>query len=186
MSEPDERSDAALAAAALAGEESAFTQLMRRHKEGLYRLVRAYTGDPAEALDLVQESFVAAWRALSRFDGRRPFGIWLKRIAINKCRDWRRRRAVRRFFYRAENIYRPGFEIEQPAAADDDREQLLARLDHAIAALPDALKAPLLLSLTGDASHREIGDALGLTPKAVELRIHRARRVLAKTIVAPD
>ncbi len=186
MKEADERSDAALIAAVLAGEERAFTQLMRRHKEDLYRFVRAYTGDAGEAFDLVQESFVAAWRALRRFDERRPFSIWLKRIAINKCRDWRRRRAVRSFFYRAEDIDRPGLEIEQPIAAANEREDALTRLDEAIAALPDGLKAPLLLSLTGETSYREIGESLGLTAKAVEVRIYRARRALATAIGAPN
>jgi RNA polymerase sigma-70 factor (ECF subfamily) len=186
MTASNERSDAALIAAVLAGEERAFTALMRRHKEDLYRFVRAYTGDAGEAFDLVQESFVAAWRALRRFDERQPFGIWLKRIAINKCRDWRRRRAVRKFFYRAEDIDRPGLEIAQSIAASNDREDLLSRLDEAIAALPDGLKAPLLLSLTGETSHREIGEALGLTAKAVEVRIYRAKRALAETLGARD
>jgi RNA polymerase sigma-70 factor (ECF subfamily) len=185
MTDSDERSDAALIAAVLVGEERAFTALMRRHKEDLYRFVRAYTGDAGEAFDIVQESFVAAWRALKRFDERRPFGIWLKRIAINKCRDWRRRRAVRSFFYRAEDIDRLGLQVEQPVVAANDREDALRRLDEAIAALPDGLKAPLLLSLTGEASYREIGESLGLTAKAVEVRIYRARRELAQTLDPP-
>lgn len=186
MMDSDERSDAALIAAVLAGEERAFTALMRRHKGDLYRFVCAYTGDSGEAIDLVQESFVAAWRVLSRYDARRPFSIWLKRIALNKCRDWRRRRAVRNFFYRAEDIDRPGLEIEQPIAAANDREDDLARLDQAIATLPDGLKTPLLLSLTGETSYREIGAALGLTAKAVEVRIYRARRALAAELGTDD
>lgn len=185
MKEDDERSDAALIAAVLAGEERAFTQLMRRHKEELYRFVRGYSGDPNEALDLVQESFVAAWRALKRFDAKRPFSIWLKGIAINKCRDWRRRRAVRHFFYRAEDIDKPGIEIAEPPAACDERDAELTRLDAAIAALPDSLKAPLLLSLTGETSHREIGEALGITAKAVEVRIYRAKRLLTEGLGRP-
>jgi RNA polymerase sigma-70 factor (ECF subfamily) len=184
MTQTDERSDAALIAAVLAGEERAFTALMRRHREDLYRFVRAYTGDAGEAFDLVQETFVAAWRALRRFDERRPFGVWLKRIALNKCRDWRRRRAVRSFFYRAEDIDRPGLEIAQPIAAANDREDALVRLDEAIASLPDRLKAPLLLSLTGETSYREIGESLGLTAKAVEVRIYRAKRALAEALAA--
>ena len=155
---------------------------MRRHKGNLYRFVRGYVGDAAEAHDLVQEAFVAAWHALARYDQRRSFGVWLKRIAINKCRDWRRRRAVRQFFYKAEDINRPGLDVPQPMPEDDDREAGLTRLDDAIAALPSNLKEPLLLSLTEDVSHREIGDALGLTAKAIEVRIYRAKRALAEAL----
>ena len=160
MTSPDERDDAALVAGVLAGDQRAFTQLMRRHKDGLYRFVRGYVGDASEAYDLVQEAFVAAWRALARYDRRRPFGVWLKRIAINKCRDWRRRRAVRQFFYRAEDINRPGLEIAQPIPTGSDHEDELARLDSAIAALPPGLKEPLLLSLTEEMAYREIGETL--------------------------
>ena len=182
MTSPDERDDAALVAGVLAGDQRAFTQLMRRHKDGLYRFVRGYVGDASEAYDLVQEAFVAAWHALARYDRRRPFGVWLKRIAINKCRDWRRRRAVRQFFYRAEDINRPGLEIAQPIPTGSDHEDELARLDGAIAALPPGLKEPLLLSLTEEMAYREIGEALGITAKAVEVRIYRAKRALAEVL----
>ncbi len=182
MTETDERDDAALVAAILAGDQRAFTQLMRRHKDSLYRFVRGYVGDSSEAYDLVQEAFVAAWRALARYDRRRPFGIWLKRIAINKCRDWRRRRAVRQFFYKADDIHRPGLEIEEPPSAANDREEDLAKLDEAIAALPAKLKEPLLLALTEEMSHREIGEALGLSAKAVEVRIYRAKQALSQAL----
>ena len=102
----------------------------------------------------------------------------MKRIAINKCRDWRRRRAVRGFFYKAEDINRPGLDIAQPLVSANEREDELASLDNAIAALPSNLKEPLLLSLTEDMSHRDIAKALGITAKAVEVRIYRAKRAL--------
>ncbi|MCC6789456.1 MAG: RNA polymerase sigma factor [Hyphomonadaceae bacterium] len=178
MTDTNERDDAALVAAVLAGDQRAFTQLMRRNKDSLYRFVRGYVGDASEAYDLVQEAFVAAWHALPRYDRQRSFGIWLKRIAINKCRDWRRRRAVRGFFYKAEDINRPGLDIAQPIVSANEREDELASLDNAIAALPSNLKEPLLLSLTEDMSHRDIAKALGITAKAVEVRIYRAKRAL--------
>ena len=180
----DGRDDAALVAAIRAGDQRAFTQLMRRYKEGLYRFVRGYVGDASEANDLVQEAFVAAWHALARYDTKRSFGVWVKRIAINKCRDWRRRRAVRQFFYKAEDIDRPGLEIAAPVATASEREDDLARLDEAIAALPASLKEPLLLSLTEDLSHRDIGEALGITAKAVEVRLYRAKRALNEALEA--
>lgn len=182
MTGPNERDDAALVAAVLAGDQRAFTQLMRRHKDSLYRFVRGYVGDASEAYDLVQEAFIAAWRALTRYDQRRSFPVWLKRIAINKCRDWRRRRAVRQFFYKADDIHRPGLDVEAPAPLTSNPEEELIRLDAAIAALPANLKEPLLLSLTEDMSHRDIGEALGLSAKTVEMRIYRARRALAATL----
>jgi RNA polymerase sigma-70 factor (ECF subfamily) len=183
MTDTDERDDAALVAAILAGDQRAFTQLMRRHKDSLYRFVRGYVGDASEAYDLVQEAFVAAWHALARYDRQRPFGIWLKRIAINKCRDWRRRRAVRAFFYKAEDINRPGrLDVAEPIVSANEREDELAWLDNAIAALPSNLKEPLLLSLTEDMSHRDIAEALGITAKAVEVRIYRAKRALTGAI----
>lgn len=182
MTDADERADAALVAAVLVGDDRAFTQLMRRHKEKLYRLVRGYVGDASEANDLVQEAFVAAWHALARYDQKRSFGIWLKRIAINKCRDWRRRRAVRAFFYKAEDINRPGLDMPEPVVIAKDREDELARLDTAVAALPSNLKEPLLLSLMGDMTHRDIAEALGITAKAVEARIYRAKRALANAL----
>lgn len=184
MTDANERDDAALVAAALAGDQRAFTQLMRRHKDSLYRFVRGYVGDASEAYDLAQEAFVAAWRALARYDQNRPFGIWLKRIAINKCRDWRRRRAVRAFFYKAEDINRPGLDIAQPIVSANEREDELSRLDNAIAALPSNLKEPLLLALTEEMSHREVAEALGITAKAVEVRIYRAKRALAEALGA--
>jgi len=182
MTGADQRDDAALVAAVLAGDQRAFTPLMRRHKEGLYRFVRGYVGDAGEAYDLVQEAFVAAWRAFAQYDQRRSFAIWLKRIAINKCRDWRRRRAVRQFFYKADDIQRPGLVIEQPTQATNDSADELIQLDEAIAALPANLKEPLLLALTGDMSHREVGEMLGLSAKAVEVRIYRAKRALAQAL----
>lgn len=182
MTDADERDDAALVAAVLAGDQRAFTHLMRRHKDGLYRLIRGYVGEASEAHDLLQETFVSAWHALARFDRRRALGVWLKRIALNKCRDWSRRRAVRQFFYKAEDIDRPGLDIEEPTTSDAERESKLARLDEAIAALPSGIKEPLLLSLIDDMSHQQIGEALGLTAKAVEVRIYRAKAALKQAL----
>ena len=82
-----ECSDGELAALALAGRQTAYAEMMRRHRETIYRLTRGYAGDPDAALDLVQETFIAAFGALDRYDQERSFRPWLSRIAINKCRD---------------------------------------------------------------------------------------------------
>jgi RNA polymerase sigma-70 factor (ECF subfamily) len=180
---PIEGDDASLVALSLRGEQRAFTVLMRRHKEKLYRFVRAYVGDADEAYDLTQESFVAAWAGLSRFDSKRSFHIWLRRIALNKCRDWGRRRVVRNFFFAAQSLDTPGADIAAPQEPTNEPQELrLAALDAAIASLPASLKEPLVLTLLEGLSHKDAAILLGVTPKAVETRVYRAKALLARSL----
>ena len=126
----DAYDDAALVTAHLAGpaadRQAAFAALMRRHKQPLYRLILAQIGDPDEALDLLQDSFVAAHAALSRYDRDRSLRAWLARIAINKCRDWHRRRRVRHMLARVlpieagERVADGAADIETNAIGRDD------------------------------------------------------------------
>lgn len=179
---PPESDDASLVAAALAGQKNGFSLLVRRHKGRVYRFVRSYVADADEAYDLTQETFAAAWSALARYDKDRSFPAWIKRIALNKCRDWARRRAVRRFFFGAESIETSP---DIAAVTDPDDEALqrnLARLDEAIAALPTGLKEPLLLTAISGMSHHDAARVLNLTPKAVETRVYRAKVALSRAL----
>ncbi|MBL8552205.1 MAG: RNA polymerase sigma factor [Hyphomonadaceae bacterium] len=169
--------DDTLIAQALGGDNAAFSTLMSRHKDPLYRFVRRYVGDADESFDLVQETFVASWSALISFERGRSFPVWLRRIALNKCRDWSRRRHVRRFFFGARPIEAAD---KMPAAPVEDgpHQARLAALDAAIAALPQALKEPLLLTAFDDMPQAEAGALLGITAKAVETRVYRAKQAL--------
>jgi RNA polymerase sigma-70 factor (ECF subfamily) len=172
--------DATLVEAALAGDDAAFSALMKRHKEPLYRFVRRYVGDADEALDLVQDTFVASWTALDRFDTARAFPVWLRRIALNKCRDWSRRRQVRRFFFGAVSLETapPIADNTEPAPQEPVLDERLTALDAAIARLPIALKEPLLLTVFEELSHQEAAALLGISAKAVETRVYRAKQHL--------
>lgn len=174
-------SDAALTARAAKGDRAAFNAFMRQHQEALYRFIRRYVGDADEAYDLLQETFVSAWQALGRYDPSRPAPTWLRRIALNKCRDWGRRRAVRRFFYGAVELdtANPAALAAADASADDPA---LGKLDRALASLPTQLKEPLLLTAFEGLSHQDAGKALGISAKAVETRIYRARKLLAEAM----
>jgi len=183
---PGARDDAALAAAVIAGDSRAFTELMRRHKEALYRFIRRYVGDADEAYDLLQDTFLAAWSALPGFDSARPMRAWLRRIALNKCRDWSRRRSVRRFFFAAAPIDNNAHRVAIPASeTDPEQERRLADLDRQIANLPAGLKEPLLLTQFEGLSHKEAAQILNISPKAVEMRIYRARAQLASGLGLP-
>ncbi|MGC5230983.1 RNA polymerase sigma factor, partial [Klebsiella pneumoniae] len=69
--------DRALVARALSGDQSAYAELMQRHREAVYRLARGHIGDADEALDMTQEAFIAAFAALPRYDGARSFRAWI-------------------------------------------------------------------------------------------------------------
>jgi RNA polymerase sigma-70 factor (ECF subfamily) len=84
-----------LVANACRGDEAAFEALFKLHWPHAYRAAWLVVHDAAAAEDIAQESFLAAVRALDRFDRRRPFGPWLHRIVVNRAIDWARARALR-------------------------------------------------------------------------------------------
>jgi RNA polymerase sigma-70 factor (ECF subfamily) len=170
------------------GDERAFSALMRTHKEALYRFVRRYVGDPDAAYEVVQETFVAAWKAIDRFDGRRSFMTWLRAIALNKCRDRGRRLAVRRLILGDGAAQDEAERSPDPAMSSEAtliQRAEIARLDSAIARLPAKLKEPLLLTYFEELSQQETAALLGITAKAVEMRVYRARQALADLLARP-
>ena len=182
MSAAETETDSDIVRRARAGDQHAFSLLMGRHKHWVYRFVRRYVGDADEAFDVVQDAFVSAMSNLHRYDAYRPFDAWLRRIALNKCRDRGRREAVRRAF----GLSRKGPEDTEAVADTAARaDQTLASsvalkaLHQAIAALPAALKEPLVLTVLEGLSQKEAGILLGLSAKAVEVRVYRAKRQLA-------
>ncbi len=177
-----ECSDGELAALALAGRQAAYRELLGRHREPVFRLVRGSIGDSDAALDVTQEAFIAAFAALKSYDGTRSFKTWVSRIAINKCRDWARRRAVRRFFSFALPIEAAAKIADETIAADQqlaDRAEL-ARVREAITKLPMTIREPLVLRTIQGLSQAETAQLLGISEKAVETRLYRARNKLTE------
>ena len=177
--------DGELAARALAGREEGYRALMARHRESVYRMVHAQISDADAAVDVTQESFIAAFAHLARYDPARPFRHWIMRIALNKCRDWRRRRAVRGFFSRAQPLEEEGVHVADsapgPEAEAAGRRQM-AQVRRAINAMPDNLRSILLLRTVEGMSQAEVAMLLGLSEKAVETRLYRARVKLSEMV----
>jgi RNA polymerase sigma-70 factor (ECF subfamily) len=185
LSAVDSEPDSELVRRARAGEQRAFSLLMVRHKHWVYRFVRRYVGDADEAYDVTQDAFVAAMSNLHRYDPGRPFDAWLRRIALNKCRDRARREAVRRAFGLSRRGPEETEAVADPAVGADQTlatGAALKALDQAIAALPAALKDPLVLTVLEGLSQKEAGVVLGLSAKAVEVRVYRAKRQLAEML----
>lgn len=178
-------SDEQLATVAQSGDRSAFEALVRRHKSRIYRFVRRYIGQSDDAYDILQDCFVAAWSGLGRYDPKRPFLPWLRIVALNKCRDFSRRQKVRRFVLKAFALESKTDQIADTAEAtgnDGTDLERLHRLDQAIAGLPAFYKEPLLLTIVGGLSNIEAAETLKTTPKAIEMRLYRARQKLLSTL----
>lgn len=179
MNRLEEESDQDLANRATKGDRAAFEEIVRRYKELLYRFVRRYVGNGDDAYDLLQDSLLAAWMALGRFDTSRPLDPWLRTIALNKCRDFSRRQSVRRLFL---NLFATQSEPHVSPAEAESEDPRLDQLDQVIATLPAFYKEPLLLTAVSGLSHQEAADILKTTPKAIEMRLRRARQRLAQSL----
>lgn len=177
----DAGDDSRLALMAAQGNDGAFAELMHRHRSAVYRLARLHVGDEAEALDLTQEAFVAVFTALGRFDADKSFRAWILRITLNKCRDWARRRKVRRLFAfalpieEAAHVHDPGPDPEMALQSAVE----VARIQAAIQDLPANLREPLVLCAIEGMSQDEAASLLGVSRKAIETRIHRGRQKLS-------
>jgi RNA polymerase sigma-70 factor (ECF subfamily) len=179
-----DRTDGELAELSIAGRPPAFAEIMRRHKAHVHRLTARMIGDEDEALDLVQETFVSAHQALRRYDPERPMRAWLARIAINKCRDWRRRRAVRRLISFILPIEHAVDTPDKAAMADvvvADRQEMV-HVTNAIAMLPVNLRETLVLRTIDGLTQAETAEVLVVSEKTVETRLYRARARLNELV----
>lgn len=175
--------DGALIALAHSGKRQAFDVLMRRHEPRMTNLARRTMGNNADAEDAVQEAMAAAWFKLGQFDQSLPFGPWITRIVLNKCRDQLRKRKVMKLFDLG-----PVNEVDQVAAESPDQQesaeaaQSLQFVQKEISNLPTRLREALLLVTFDGQSQAEAATILGTTEKAIETRIYRARNRLREKL----
>ena len=170
-------SDADLVIRARSGDDPAFGQLIRRHQDAVFRFLSHQVQGAADASDIAQETFVALFRSLERYDTSRPFLAWAFVIARNKARDHHRRRAALRWVGVDDQYDRMASPAPDPEREVADREAL-SQVESLIRALPEGLRTPLLLSAVEGLSHEKVGAVMGLSAKAVEVRVYRARKAL--------
>lgn len=167
-------------AKSLDGDERAFAAIVERHKHALHRVVHRIAGNEEDSLEILQEAFVSAHRALRRYDSAYPLRGWLITIALNKARDWRRREAVRRFI-RSIVPVGAAAEVADHAVPSDvalSDQQELAEVQARITALPRKLQDVLILRTLEGLSQTETAKLLHISEKAVETRLYRARQRL--------
>lgn len=180
-------SDGELVTLALNGAQGAFSHLLHRHGPHLRRLVARRLRDPEDVLDVIQDTHLAVWRALQRYDAGRPFEAWLTSIALNKCKDWARRRIVQ-FGAMARvqaDLARVGAGVEERSAESlVIEEESMRDVEQALQRLPPQLREPLILTALLELSQAEAARELRATRKAVEMRVRRARQRLLQALSA--
>jgi RNA polymerase sigma-70 factor (ECF subfamily) len=173
--------DAALVAAARAGDRTAYQTLYRRHLPSVFARVTRIVGPVPEREDLVQHVFIDLHRALPKFRGEARFSTFLHRIAVNvACDHLERMRRERRVTAplegeRAEQLVAPA---PSPEAQARQRQELASVLAHLEALRPKKRVAFVLVVVEG-LSLAEAGEILGAHPDAVKQRVLAARRELA-------
>lgn len=173
--------DLALVAAFKRGEESAYTALVIKYREPVYRLARRMLHSHEDAADVAQEVFIRVHRALAKFAARSQLRTWLFRITVNLCLDYSGRRSrdvlagLREFLW-------------QPAAAHDgpvehaERRELAEAVARAIDALPPRQKAMVVLRVYQDLPYAEIGRIMGCAEGTVKATMFAAFGKLRKTL----
>lgn len=176
--------DQILVTRTLAGETFCFEELFRRYSDRVYGISLGMVRSEAEAQDVVQETFMSAFRKLDSYRAESPFRGWLFRIASNaslmRLRTRRRRPEV------SLELSGPSFDDEgrherpikdlRPLASKTLEDQELGeRLHQSIDALPEKYRSVLILADFDHRSMKEIGEQLGLSVPAVKTRLHRAR-----------
>lgn len=171
-----EPADAELVAAARLGSQSAFRAIVARHQQALRSFLRRVLADPADADDLAQETFLAAWSSLWLYRGQASLRSWLCAIAWKKGLTHERSR-------RRERLRIDG--LAAPVAVDDCPYR---RLDvrAALATLPEAQRAAVALCLGGEFSHAEAAQALGLPLGTVKSHVERGRAKLLALLGGQD
>jgi len=166
------------------GREGALNDLMRRHGERLFHYLIRVLQDESEAEDLAQEAFARVFLNRAKFKADKKFSTWLYAIATNLARDQLRRRSRHpSVSIEATEEHESGLKNILPADGPNPAENLdlaerAAAVRRALAELPEELRVPLILAEYEEQSHGEIAVVLDCSPKAVEMRIYRARQQL--------
>ena len=187
-------SEAELVEGLQAGDSTAYRRFVDSNSANVYNLALKLLGDEQEAEDVLQETFLSAFRAIDRFEGRSKLSTWLYRITYNASLMHLRKRERMTTF----SLDRP-FGDEETAEESSARhlvdwstvpdDQLLTaearqEMDRAVAELPESLRATFVLRDIQGLSGAETAEILGITVQAVKNRLHRARLKLRSRLAS--
>ena len=175
--------DETIIARCVAGEQQGFTALYERYAASVYRLCNTLLNTQEDAEDVVQESFVYAFKNIDRFDSNKAtFKTWLFTIAVSRCRNMYRRKQFPLVGLSA------ALQLRLPSSSGDHPETALAQsnvrdaIEEAVRALPPHLREPLVLRYAHGLTYREIAEIMDCPQKTAESRVRLAHKKLRKTM----
>ena len=169
--------DAAAVALAQNGDEEAFRLLVERHSRSVYRLAYRMTGRPQDAEDVVQDTFIRAFRQLGRFEARSNFATWLYRIGFNCAIDYMRARPHRESNEEPATLDAMGGAGSGPTAHDlVYAGEINSRVQTALEDLSPKERAAFIMRHYHGCSIDEMGEALDMKTNATKHSIFRAVR----------
>jgi len=188
MSDPAQDDQDRLDMARLAtGNDTALNDLMQRHSQKLFHYLLRHLPNDSDAEDCAQEAFVRVYVNRGKFRPASKFTTWLYTIATNLARDCHRRHTRHPEVALAPNEDGTGgmeaIPDKTPLAGEQmENRERAEQVRAAVQSLPEDLRTPLLLFEYENLGQAEIGEILDCTPKAVELRIYRARKILRESL----
>ena len=163
------------------GDQTAFTELVRRHERRVYAVAMRMLGREEDALDATQDALLTVYRKIGQFRGESAFSTWLHRITINACYDILRKRARQPMLHVAgedDREHEPGPPVEDHAGAvsgDIDAARALQEV-------PEDFRAVLILADVHDLGYNEIAEILEIPIGTVKSRVYRGRVSLARAM----
>jgi RNA polymerase sigma-70 factor (ECF subfamily) len=177
--QPQSEEEYQLIALSREGDVAAFSRLVQEHQSRLLAQALAFCGDPHLARDLAQETMVAAWKSLARFDGSCRFFTWLYAILLRQHRKslgwFSRRLPLATLQQQAAAERHENAAVCEPSARDDEEAALLRAM---VTALPAKHREVIRLRFYAEAGEAEIAAALGISTGTVKSRLHHAMEKL--------
>ena len=174
-----------------AGDPAAFAQLVEANQRNVYNLALRMLNNPQEAEDVLQETFLSAYKALPSFEGRSSLSTWLYRIASNASLMRLRKKqpettSIDEPLELEEGDSLPRQFVDWSSVPEDEllTEESRRVMDKAVAELPERLRMVFILRDIEGLSTQEAGDVLELSESAVKTRLHRARLALREKLSA--
>lgn len=183
-----EWTDSAAAEEARKGNQHAFRVLVERHSQSIFRLAFRMTGNEQDAEDMVQETFLRAYKQLHRFDGRAAFGTWLYRICVNCSLDLMRTRKARREQPPRNTEEDASTWLDRIAARDPSPErlthsgQIAGLIGPALKRLTDIERTAFILRHYEGCDIEEIAQTLGVQANAAKHSVFRAVQKLRRAL----